>query len=319
MSKDKFVILGQEIAKGKGAVLELEIAKLHTRNTMNVPVIVERSKKPGPTILLLAGVHGDEVNGVAIVREIIKQKFHKPDFGVIICIPVFNVFGFLNLSREFPDGRDLNRVFPGSINGSLASQFAAKFTKEIAPLVDYVIDFHTGGSDRENVPQVRCNFKEEKTFELAHYFNAPFILNSNYIPKSLRDTLYKMGKTTILFEGGKSKEIDRAVVKVGVSGAVNVMRKLGILEGEVNETHSSLILADSKWIRAPHSGLLNLNVENGSYVEAKDVLGTISDPFGEFEKKIKSTKSGYIFCTNTTAIVNKGDAIFHIGNERNEE
>lgn len=315
MSKDKFIILGQEIEKGKGAILEIEIAKLHTRNTMNIPVIVERSKKPGPTILLLAGVHGDEVNGVAIVRELIKQKFHKPDFGVIICIPVFNVFGFLNLSREFPDGRDLNRVFPGTENGSLASQFAFKFTKEIAPLVDYVIDFHTGGADRVNVPQVRCNFNETKTFELAKYFDAPFILNSNYIPKSLRFTLNNMGKTTILFEGGKSREIDRNVVKVGVSGAINVMRKLGVLSGEINEVCNSVVIDESKWIRAPHSGLLNLRVKNGSWVKAKEILGNISDPFGEFERKIKASKDGYIFCTNTSAIVNKGDAIFHIGQE----
>ena len=135
MSKQDFTILGKNVLPGKTVILEIEVAKLHTRNTMNIPVIVSRGKKPGPTILLLGGVHGDEVNGVAIVRKLIKLKLNRPVAGTIICIPVFNVFGFLNLSREFPDGRDLNRMFPGSASGSLASQFAYKFTKEIAPLV----------------------------------------------------------------------------------------------------------------------------------------------------------------------------------------
>ena len=312
MSKDKFTILGTDIAKGKGAILELEIAKLHTRNTMNVPVIVQRGKKAGPTVLLLAGVHGDEINGIAIIREIIKQKFHKPDSGVIICIPVFNVFGFLNLSREFPDGRDLNRVFPGSENGSLASQFAAKFLKEIAHHIDYVIDFHTGGSERVNVPQVRCNFKEPESIELAKYFNTPFIINSSYISKSLREHLVKMGKKTILFEGGKSKEIDRNVVKAGVDGTVNVLRYLKVLSGAVIPHGRTTVVEEAKWLRAPNSGLLNLRVKNGTLVKNREILGTISDPFGEFEKKIFASCNGYIFGVNTAPIVNKGDALFHI-------
>ncbi len=313
MSKQDFTILGKNVLPGKTVILEIEVAKLHTRNTMNIPVIVSRGKKPGPTILLLGGVHGDEVNGVAIVRKLIKLKLNRPVAGTIICIPVFNVFGFLNLSREFPDGRDLNRMFPGSASGSLASQFAYKFTKEIAPLVDYVIDFHTGGKERSNAPQVRCSFEDKETLELAKIFNAPFLLNSNYIPKSLRFTLYKMGKKAILFEGGKSNEINSEIVTAGVSGAKNVLKHLGFLEGEVEFENNCVVLDRSKWIRAPYSGLFNCDLQNDTYVRAKDVLGTISDPFGEFERKVKAPSDGYIFAVNTTPIVNKGDALFHLG------
>lgn len=316
MSKEEFTILGKSIAKGKGAILEIEVAKLHTRNSINIPVIIQRGKLPGPTILLMGGVHGDEVNGVAIVRKLIKLNLHKPVAGTIICIPVFNVFGFLNLSREFPDGRDLNRMFPGSASGSLASQFAYKFTKEIAPLVDYVIDFHTGGKERSNAPQVRCSFDEKETKELAVVFNAPFLLNSNYIPKSLRNTLHKMSKTVILFEGGKSNEIDEEIVKAGVCGTKNVLKHLGFLNGDVELEKNSVVLQESKWIRAPYSGMFNCNLINGSYVRAKDVLGTISDPYGAFERKVKAPSDGYIFAINTTPIVNKGDALFHIGISR---
>ena len=161
MSEEPFVILGKEIKRGESALIEVEVAKLHTRNTLKMPVIIERGKEDGPVLLLTGGVHGDEINGVAIVREVISRGYNKPKAGTIICIPVFNVFGYLKLSREFPDGRDLNRMFPGAAKGSLASQFAYKFTKEIATKVDYVLDFHTGGARRSNYPNVRCVFKEE--------------------------------------------------------------------------------------------------------------------------------------------------------------
>ena len=315
MSKDDFQILGRKIKKGERAILELEVAKLHTRNSIKITIIVERAKLDGPTLLLMGGVHGDEINGVAIIRDIIRKKYNKPKRGTIICIPVFNVFGYLNLSREFPDGRDLNRMFPGSANGSLASQFAYQFTHEIAPLVDYVLDFHTGGSDRENSPNVRCVLHEEKAYQLAKVFDAPFIVNSNYIPKSIRDAINKMGKTILLFEGGKSKNLDESVINCGVEGARNVMKYLGMCDGEINLKNNSVVVQKSKWIRAPFSGMLRLHVENGSWVDKKTILAKITDPFGEFEKKVIAPFDCFIFGINTAPIVNKGDALFHVSIE----
>lgn len=315
MSDDKFKILGKEIERGQRAFLEIEVAKLHTRNTIKIPVIVERAKIDGPTLLLMGGVHGDEVNGVAIVRNIIRKKYNKPKRGIIICIPVLNVFGYLSLTREFPDGRDLNRMFPGYANGSLASQFAYRFTKEIAPLVDYVLDFHSGGADRANIPQIRCNIKEEKAFELAKVFGAPFISHSNYIPKSVRDIFNKLGKTILLFEGGKSKNLNESVIHAGVRGAVNVMKYLGIQDGEIKSNKNQIIIKKSKWLRAPSSGMFQLLAENGSKVEKSDVLGLITDPYGEYEKKVIAPFACYIFGVNNAPIVNKGDALFHVSVE----
>ena len=223
MSNKPLIILGKNIPKGKRTVLDIEVAKLHTRTTVKVPVIIERSAVEGPVILLLAGVHGDEVNGVSIIREIINQKVNVPKKGTIICIPVFNIFGYLIQTREFPDGRDLNRMFPGSLNGSLASQFAFQFTKEIAPFVDYVIDYHTGGGERDNISQIRLESSEKKTLELANIFNPPFIVHSSYIAKSLRETLNKIGKTVLLFEGGKSKNLNPNVINHGIRGTKNVL------------------------------------------------------------------------------------------------
>lgn len=315
MSNTKLVILGQEVKKGSSLLLEMEIAKLHTRNHISVPIIIERSVKDGPVLLLVGGVHGDETNGVAIIREIIRKKYNKPKCGTVICIPVFNVFGYLNHSREFPDGRDLNRMFPGTENGSLASQFAYKFTTEIAPHVDYVIDFHTGAAARENYPNIRYSKENGINFQLAKVFDVPFIVHSNHIAKSLRETVHKIGKPVLLFEGGKSMQLDPTVIKIGVEGTVNIMRYLKMQNGVPQSKNKPVIIHKNKWLRAPFSGIFEPSVKNGSYIKKKSIIGRISDPYGEFEKKIVAQHDAYIFGINTSPTVNKGDAIFHISTE----
>lgn len=314
-SKYILKLLGKKIKKGQSTFLDLEIARLHTRTAVKVPVIVNRAEKDGPVLLLMAGVHGDEVNGVAIIREIIKHQYHIPQRGTIICIPVLNVFGYLNQERVFPDGRDLNRMFPGSANGSLASQFAYAFRKEIAPYADYVIDFHTGGGSRDNIAQVRCEFKEEDTLALAKVFNAPFIVNSAYIAKSIRHTMHKMGKTTLLFEGGKSKFFNGEVIETGVRGTHNVMQHLGMQKGKPTTNGAPVLIQKSQWVRANYSGIFNSLATNGAMVSKGDILGYIYDPYGEFEKPIKAPFSGYIFCINKSPVVNKGNALYHMSVE----
>lgn len=316
MSNNTFTLLGQEIPEGKRTVIDLKVAKLHTRTTVNVPVIIEHSKNPGPVVLLLAGIHGDETNGVGIVREIIDLKINKPTNGTIICIPVFNIFGYLIETREFPDGRDLNRMFPGTINGSLASQFAYQFTEKIAPFVDYVIDFHTGGGYRDNIAQIRCSEDDEKALELAKIFNPPMIVFSKNIPKSLRYTLHKSGKTILLFEGGKSKELNPTIINEGVNGTRNVLIHLGLIEGEINVKATPIFVNKAKWLRASDSGMFKSAIANGSFVKKREVLGVIQDPFGNFKKKIYAPSNGHVFCINKTPIVNKGDALFHLSIEK---
>lgn len=315
MLNKPFTLLGKVIPEGKRTVIDLKIVKLHNRTPINVPVIIEHSTNPGPVVLLLAGIHGDETNGVGIIREIINQKINKPKNGTIICIPVFNIFGYLMQTREFPDGRDLNRMFPGTQNGSLASQFAYQFSEKIAPFVDYVIDFHTGGGLRDNIAQIRCNKNDEKGLELAKIFNPPMILHSSNIVKSLRETLYKFGKTVLLFEGGKTNELNPTIINEGVNGTKNVLIHLGLIDGEIAVREKPIIVKKSKWIRASDSGMFKIMIQNGTFVKKRELLGIIQDPFGEFQKKITASFNGYIFCINKTPIVNKGDALFHISTE----
>lgn len=310
-------LLGQEILPGKGYQLNLSVAKLHTSTPIQVPVLVERAKVDGPVVVLLAGVHGDEINGVEIIRRIIRKKFHKPQKGTIICVPVFNIFGFLNYNRELPDGRDLNRSFPGSATGSLASQFAFHFMKEIVPLADVILDFHTGAAQRHNFAQIRCVSKDEKSVELAKIFNPPFILNSPFIPKTIRESVYKKGKQILLFEGGKANSIDEQIVEEGMNGIKRILSHFGMrsFKIDISEGREPIFLKSSKWLRAPISGLFLTTVANGKFVEKGEVLGVVSDPFGKLEKRVKAPNSGYVFCLNEAPIVYKGDAVFHMGQE----
>ena len=311
----KLVILGTEILPGKGAQLNLDVARLHTRTPILVPVIVERAKEDGPTVLLMAGLHGDEINGVEIIRRFLRKKLHKPTKGTIICLPVFNIFGFLNIKRELPDGRDLNRSFPGSVNGSLASQFAFHFMKEIAPHCDYIIDFHTGAAQRNNFPQIRCVMSDPESMELARVFNPPFILNSSLISKTIRESMIKMKKKILLFEGGMANSIEEMIVEEGLNGTKRLISYLGMrnYKIDISKDREPIVLTESRWLRAPNSGMFQSLVQNGASVEKGTILAVVTDPYGNFEKKIKSPSSGYVICANESPVVFKGDAIIHLG------
>ena len=221
--------MGVRVALGENAKVSFNVAKLHTQNRIDVPIVIERSKKPGPTVLITAGIHGDEVNGVEIVRQIIAKGINQPRCGTIICIPVINVFGFIQMDREFPDGRDLNRVFPGTKKGSLASRVAHKLMTEIVPHADLILDFHTGGADRFNAAHIRIIKGNSTLDELAKVFGAPFVLYSKNLKKSFRNSCSKLGIPMLLFEGGKSFSIDSTITNTGVNGAKRVLHHFGML------------------------------------------------------------------------------------------
>ncbi|SOE20534.1 hypothetical protein SAMN06298216_1023 [Spirosomataceae bacterium TFI 002] len=317
------VILGTEIGIGK-TVLSLDIAKLHTRTSLDVPIIIQRSKTPGPTLLLMAGIHGDEVNGVEIVRQIIQKKFNKPTRGTIICIPVVNVFGFLNQERKFPDGRDLNRVFPGSEKGSLAARFANSIIKEIVPHIDYCIDFHTGGGNRFNYSQIRIDGTIPECLELATAFGSKFILDSPLRDKSFREAASRLGKKVLLFEGGKNIHLDKNVTKRAIKGTLQVIQHLGMRDftqelSEMNiPNEPQFLIKKSTWIRANLSGMYRRRVSIGQKVLKGEVFGSISDPYGDFEKNVKTTHTGFVIGSSHSPIVNQGDALIHISTEHEE-
>lgn len=308
-------ILGEVILPGESKTIDMEIAKLHNTAKLKIPIVVQRSKIDGPTILFSAGIHGDEINGVEIVRQLITKKINRPKKGTIICIPIINMFGFVNMSRQFPDGRDLNRVFPGSKKGSLASRFAYHILTEIMPLVDYAVDFHAGGASRFNAPQIRLAPNSPELKELADVFNAPFSLFSKNIAGSFRNSSQKLNVKMLLFEGGKSLDINESIAEAGVDGAKRILAHLDMLDPKhlvAKKESSTIYIEKSAWIRAKCSGLLHDQNTIGSFVKKGTVLALITDPFGKFERKIKAPNDGYIINANLSPIVYQGDAIYHI-------
>lgn len=323
MKQTKIIeLLGETILPGESKSIDVEIAKLHSMTKLKIPVIIERSKIDGPTVLLSACLHGDEINGTEIVRQIIRKKINKPKKGTIICIPIINIFGFINQTREFPDKRDLNRVFPGSKNGSLANRFAHFLVTKIIPKVDYAIDFHAGGASRFNAPQIRIVPNNLELKELAAVFNAPFTLFSKNISGSFRNTSTKLGVKMLLFEGGKSLDLNEMVTQEGIEGTMRFLKHLDMLNPKKELTafgDKTIFIEKSNWIRANFSGLFHGLVKIGSFVKKGEIIAMISDPYGKVEHKLKAPNDGYIINVNDAPIVYQGDAVFHISTKLEHE
>jgi predicted deacylase len=305
----------KEIERGEVKEYILHIAKLPTGSIVNLHINIYRGKKNGPVLLISGGLHGDEVNGIEIIRRMMQQELLQPLAGTVIAIPVLNIYGFLNFNRELPDGKDANRSFPGFKNGSLASRVAYNVTRKILPLIDYGVDFHTGGGSRSNFPQIRCEFEDEKSMMLAKGFAPPFIVNSPAIPNSLRNESINMGKSIIVFEGGQSLRFDEPVIEEAINGTRRLMVSLGMVPPDetIKPGWDSNILRRTSWVRAENAGLFHHHMSNGDYITADQFLGTITDPFNRYELPVISQFDGYIIGLNYSPVVNAGDALVHIG------
>lgn len=309
-------ILGRTIGPGESHRMDLGLASLFTDTPVEVPVFVESALEPGPTVLITAGIHGDEVNGMEVVRQVISHGVNKPNKGTIICIPVVNVFGFIAKSRYFPDGRDLNRVFPGIRNGSLASRVAWRFSNEVLPAADLCLDFHTGGGDRFNAAQVRISPGNPALKGLADIFQAPFTLYEPIIEGSYRETAGKLGIPLLLNESGMALNLDKEMAGEAVNGTIRVLHHLGMLDPTIPvppPLHPNVLIHENKWVRADRSGFLHIKVAMHQYVEAGEVLCTVSDPYGSMSTPVLAPKAGHIINISRAPMVYGGDAIFNLG------
>jgi predicted deacylase len=316
--KHKFIMGGIEVKKGEKKRINIDMGSIYDFTDVKMPIEVIRGKKDGPTFFVSSTIHGDEINGIEIVRRLLKHRyFNDLDklSGTLIAIPVVNVFGFNDRSRYLPDRRDLNRCFPGSRNGSLASQLAYKFMKEVVKKSNYGIDLHTGSFNRFNYPQIRANLNDEKTLEMAKAFRAPVMINSNLRDGSLRESVSEIPIPMILYEGGEALRFDEGVIEVGVKGIISVMKVIGMINARQNnkaEENKPFIARSSHWIRAPHSGIHIPHKKLGEFVKKGDILGEIANPFGDHRNLVKSTEEGCIIGTSKLPLANKGDALFHI-------
>jgi predicted deacylase len=307
-------IRGHKIGLGEDKLIKIPVDRLPTGTLIEIPVYIFNGKEPGPTILLQGGLHGDEVNSVEMIRRMLIDKSYKIRRGCVIVVPLLNVFGFLNLSRDM-HGKDVNRSFPGSKKGSLASRVAYYHMIDITENIDFGIDYHTGGEQRSNYSQIRYTPNDFRAKELATIFNAPFMFASNLIPKSFRNECYKNDIPIIVFEGGESLRLNENSIKKGIRGTLNILKHFNMISEDViiKKTKKSTVITKRKWIRADIAGLFSKLIKNGEKINKGQLLGNIMDTYGETKLKVISPKSGYIIAVNNFPIVNMGDALFHIG------
>lgn len=305
---------GVSIAPNERATVQVPVGHWITHELISVPVHVRRGAKPGPRLLVTAGLHGDEINGVEVVRRLLRRRLSGLA-GDLIMIPVVNMPAFLARSRYLPDRRDLNRLFPGAEGGSFGARLARRLIDDIATDCSHAIDLHTGAENRPNLPQIRFDDANSGAKEMAAQFGAPVMIRSSLRWGSFRESLSKMGIPQIVYEGGQAGVLEPAPVRLAQRGILSVMRGLGMLNtrGKDPTESGSLYCHDSYWERAPRGGLFLPRVKLGDTIEPKEELGQIGDPFSGKTTPVYSKKSGVIIGQARNAAVDEGDGVFHVG------
>ena len=314
MAKNSAIKVGDTLVKpGERATVRLPVADLYTGTSLAMPVHVVCGRREGPVLFVSAAIHGDELNGVEIIRRLLKRKALSSLRGTLLAVPIVNVHGFLDQSRYLPDRRDLNRSFPGSRKGSVAARMASTFMHEIVDKADFGIDLHTGAINRSNLPQIRGNLDDEATLRLAKAFGAPVIVNSNVRDGSLRQCAAEKGMPMLIYEAGEALRFDELSIRAGLRGTVNAMRHMGMLTLSKSIRQVSPVLAAStSWVRAPESGVVIPRVELGSRVMEGQALAIIGDPVSDKEVRVNAPFDGIIIGQSKLPLAHEGDALFNV-------
>ncbi|MCR9125531.1 MAG: M14 family metallopeptidase [Rhodobacteraceae bacterium] len=309
-----FRIGAAEVAVGTRATVDLPVSLMSDHTPVSMSVHVIHGRRDGPRVFVSAGIHGDEIIGVEIVRRLLRAPALRALSGTLVVVPIVNSFGFLNHSRYLPDRRDLNRSFPGSSGGSLAARLAHLFTSEVVARCDMGIDLHSAAVHRTNLPQMRVSPDATEAMALAQVFGAPVVLRSPIRDGSLRGAARDMGKSVLLYEAGEGLRFDETSVRAGVAGILRVLRHKGMVsaKGIAPAKAVPLLCAHSKWLRAPAGGLLRNYRAEGDLVHAGQVLAAVSDPFGAREREVLAPFDGIIVGRAVMPVVNEGDALFHL-------
>ena len=314
MTKNAGITIGEtRVEPGARASIDLPIADLYTGTSLSMPVKVVSGKRAGPVLFVSAAIHGDELNGVEIIRRLLKRKLLRSMRGTLIAVPVVNVHGFLDQSRYLPDRRDLNRSFPGSGKGSIAARMANTFVQEIVANAEVGIDLHTGAINRSNLPQVRANLSDERNLELARVFGAPVVVDSAIRDGSLRECAAERGLPMLVYEAGEALRFDELSIRAGLRGIFNVMRHLGMLPKPKAKKPIVPVVADStSWVRAPASGILSHKAKLGSSVAEGQRLAVVGDPLGEDETEVLAPFDGIVIGRSNLPLAHEGDALFNM-------
>ncbi len=310
---NSFRINGIDIALGEHKKIALQVSSLPSGTPIDIHAFVWRSKKPGPTMLVSGGVHGDEINGVEIVRRSIAEGLFKNlKCGSVIAVPLLNVYGFINFSREVPDGKDVNRSFPGFASGSLASRVAYVMSQDILPLVDFGLDFHTGGQSHYNYPQIRFSKGDAEAKKLSEQFGGLCLIEKKAFPSTMRHHAMENKKPILVYEGGENLRLDQFSIDEGLAGLKRVLKAKGMVDSFVADAENTLRFTGTKWLRSPKAGMFRWISSSGEEVKKGQKIGVINDPYGQEETEILANRTGFIIGHNNSPVVSQGDALFHI-------
>ncbi len=314
MTANKPLTIGKHtINPGERINVSLPVADLYTATSLNMPVKVISGRKAGPVLFISAAIHGDELNGVEVIRRLLKRKILRSIRGTLVAVPVVNVHGFLDQSRYLPDRRDLNRSFPGTPKGSIAARLAHLFIEQIVAKADYGIDLHTGAINRTNLPQIRANLDDTETLEIAKAFGAPVIINSNIRDGSLRAYAAERHLPVLIYEAGEALRFDEVAIRGGIRGILNVMRQIGMLPASKRAKPITPVIAKSTtWVRAPASGIIGAKVKLGSSVTKGQTIAAISDPLGNDEQPVLAAVDGIVIGRTNLPLAHEGDALFNL-------
>ncbi len=313
MARESFAIGNVRVRAGAARDVELPITRLVTGGDVSLPVRVVHGREAGPVVWVSGAIHGDEVIGVEVIRELIAALDPKEFKGTLLAVPVVNVLGFMAGDRYLPDRRDLNRSFPGSPRGSLASRIAHLFMTEVVAKAEVGVDVHTAADKRANLPQIRADLDDPRTRELAEAFGAPVMVHARLRDGSLRQAALDVGAKVLLYEAGEALRFDDESIATGVAGVRRVLAFLGMIEADPDgDPTQSLESRSTGWVRARGTGILNLETKLGDFVTAGDRLGGLSDTFGRRVRLVRADRSGIVIGLTRAPIVNAGDALVHI-------
>ncbi len=316
---DPITVGEKTIPPGRKIRLELPFATLSTGSVASLPVAVINGRSTGPNVWISGAIHGDELNGVEIVRRVMKQLDAKSLRGAVIAVPIVNPLGFIHESRYLPDRRDLNRSFPGSQRGSSASRLAHLFMTEIVDQCAVGIDCHTATGNRINVPQIRTDTDDPDTLQLAKAFGAQFIIHARLRDGSLREAATSRGIKVLLLEAGQAHRFDESAIKVGVNGVMRTLRSLTMIDGRLPRGQKSEVIRKTRWVRARRGGLVTVFPKLGERIEEGDTIAEISDAFGYRPAAVRASETGWVIGKTQSPQVNPGDALVNIGVDANHQ
>ncbi len=300
------------IAAGRSRDIRLRVSQTYTGDPVTMPLRIIQGGEPGPKLFVTAAVHGDELNGTGVIHELMFGQRLRLLRGTLLLVPVVNIFGFENQNRYMPDRRDLNRSFPGSVSGSIASRHAHVVFEEIVRRCDYGIDLHSAASQRMNFPNVRADLTQPGLEPLARAFGCELVVSSKGPKGSLRHEACRAGCPTFILEAGEPDKVEPGVLELGVRGVRNILKHLGMIPGEPTQPAYQTTIRKTRWLRAKTGGILRFHVSPGQLVRKGAPISTSFTVFGRHQNTLTAPLGGFVLGMTTRPTVKPGEPVCHL-------